>query len=185
MHLEFTPAGSWAAGDYRLAVNPKRITRAGNAAYLQDRFTRMAAVYESYQPFRREMVNSIATEIILVLAAYWAVEIERAAHPSPRMEKILAYIRENLSMPITRQSLAETFNLSACYVNYLFKVELGMSPSSVINRERVARAYQLMEREGMSVAESALAVGFQDPFYFSRVFKKVYSVPPSQIVSKR
>ena len=56
-----------------------------------------------------------------------------------------------------------------------------MSPSAVINRERAARAYQLIDREGLSVAESALAVGFQDPFYFSRVFKQIYTIPPSQV----
>jgi transcriptional regulator GlxA family with amidase domain len=156
-----------------------------NAPYLQERFKRLAGVYESYQPYREQLSETIATEIILVLAAYWGDEIARAARPSQRMETILAFIRGNLSRPLTRQSLAETFNLSAGYINQLFKVELGMSPSAVINRERAARAYQLIDREGMSVSEAALAVGFQDPFYFSRVFKQIYSIPPSQVTSRR
>jgi AraC-like DNA-binding protein len=185
MHLEFTPAGAWAAGDYKLAMNPKRVTHIEDAAYLQDRFKHLASVYESYQPFRQELVNTIATEIVLILAAYWEDETERVVRPSQRMEMILAYIRGNLSQPLTRQSLAETFNLSAGYINYLFKLELGMSPSAVINRERVSRAYQLIDRGGIPVAEAAVAVGFHDPFYFSRIFKRIYSIPPSQVSSKR
>jgi AraC-like DNA-binding protein len=185
MHLEFTPSGTWAAGDYRLAVSPRQVTRVADGAYLQDRFKRLAAVYESYQPMREALVSAIAAEIVLVLAAYWDAEMERAARPSQRMDTILAYIRENLASPLTRQSLAVAFNLSAGYINQLFKVELGMAPSAVINRERAARAYQLIDREGLSVAEAALAVGFQDPFYFSRVFKQIYSIPPSQITTRR
>jgi AraC-like DNA-binding protein len=185
MHLEFAPVGRWAAGDYRLAVMPKRITRVIDPLYIQERFKHMAAVYQSYQPYRTELVNTIATEIVLILSAYWGDEIERAVRPGQRMETILVYIQDNLTKPLTRQRLAEEFNLSAGYINHLFKVELGMSPSAVINRERVARAYQLIDREGLSVAEAAAAVGFQDPFYFSRVFKQIYTIPPSQVVSKR
>lgn len=185
MHFEFIPTGRWAAGDYRLTFMPGRVTRVNDALYLQDRFTHMAAVYESYRPYRTELVNSIANEIVLMLAAHWQDEVQKAGRPSKRMEAMLGYIREHLSMPLTRRSLAETFNLSAGYINQLFKVELGMPPSAVINRERVARAYQLMDRDGLSVAESAFTVGFQDPFYFSRVFKQVYTIPPSQVASKK
>jgi AraC-like DNA-binding protein len=185
MHLEFSPAGRWAAGDYRLAVGPERVTRVSDPVYLRERFTRMAAVYESYQPYRKELVDSIANEIVLILAAHWRSEVQRSAHPSPRMEAILLYIREHLADPISRCSLSETFSLSAGYINQLFQVELGMPPTAVINRERVARAYQLLDRDGLSVAEAASAVGFQDPFYFSRVFKQVYTIPPSQVAARR
>jgi AraC-like DNA-binding protein len=185
MHFEFSPAGSWAAGDYELAMKPKTVTRVDDTAYLQDRFKQLAAVFESYRPYRKALVNTMATEIILLMAAYWEGEIIRAVHPSQRMESILTYIREHLTEPLTRQSLAETFSLSAGYVNQIFKVELGMSPTAVINRERAARAYQLMLQEGSSVRETAQAVGFQDPFYFSRVFKQIYSIPPSQVAPRR
>jgi len=185
MHLELTPTGRWAADDYRLSIKPDRVTRVSDPLYLQERFVHLAAIYESYLPYRKELVNSIATEIVLLLAAHWQSEIERAVQPSERMEAMLDYIREHLALPLTRRSLAESFNLSAGYINQLFKLELGMTPSAVINRERVARAYQLIDREGWSASKAAHAVGFQDPFYFSRVFKQVYTIPPSQLVRRQ
>jgi len=184
-HFEFQPSGRWAAGDYRLAIQPERVTRLSDPAYLRERFCHLAVVFDSYRPYRQELVDTLATEIILMLAAHWQNKNERAAHPSPRMEAILAYIRKNLSQSLTRQRLAEEFNLSAGYINQLFKIQLGMSPSAVINRERAARAYQLLDREGLTVAESALAVGFDDPFYFSRVFKQIYTIPPSQVATHK
>jgi AraC-like DNA-binding protein len=185
MHFEFIPQGRWAAGDYRLSITPDRITRIEEPGYLQGRFTKMAAFYGSYRPYRQELVDSLAMEIILLLAVHWQNEVLWAAKPSARMDKMLAYIREQLDRPLTRRDLAREFNLSEGYVNQLFQSELGMTPSAVINRERLACAYQLMERDGLSVAESAFRVGFQDPFYFSRLFKKVYTIPPSGVASKR
>ena len=185
MHFEFSPAGRWAAGDYRLAVGPERVTRPTDTSYIQERFIRLAAVYESYAPYRKELVDSMASEVILLLATHWRSETARATHPGPRMEAILHYIRSHLAQPLSRCSLAETFNLSAGYINELFQVELGMPPSAVINRERAARAYQLLDRDGLTVAEAAAAVGFQDPFYFSRVFKQIYTIPPSQVASRK
>ena len=181
MHFEFTPGGRWAAGDYRLSVQPERVTRPADPGYLRERFIHLAAVYESYAPYRKERADSIANEILLILAAHWRGETARAGRPSARMDAILTYIRTHLAQPISRCSLAETFSLSAGYINQLFQEELGMPPSAVINRERVAKAYQLLDRGGLSVAEAAAAVGFSDPFYFSRVFKQIYGVPPSQV----
>ena len=185
MHLELTPNGRWAANDYRLSITPERVTHVSEAQYLQERFIHLAAVYESYLPYRVELENCIATEIVLVLVAHWQSGAVRAVKPSARIEGMLGFIREHLAQPLTRQSLAETFNLSPGYINQLFKLELGMPPSAVINRERIARAYQLIDRNGLSVTQAAYAVGFQDPFYFSRLFKQVYTIPPSQVASKR
>lgn len=185
IHFEFIPDGRWAAGDYRLSIKPDRVTRIDEYIYLQERFKRLASVYESYRPYRQELVDSIAAEIILILVAYWQTETMWSANPSDRMQAMLDYIREHLAQPLTRQKLSKIFNLSPGYINELFQAELGMTPSAVINRERLARAYQLMDREGHSVTESALAVGYQDPFYFSRLFKMVYQFPPSAVTSRR
>ena len=185
MHLEFLPSGRWAAGDYRLDVKPEVLTHLDDPAYVQSRFVRMAELYESYLPYRKALVNVLASEIVLTLAAHWQSESQRAAQPSERMQAILAFIRAHLAAPLNRQSLAETFSLSAGYINQLFQMELGMPPSAVINRERLARAYQLIDREGLSVSEAARAVGFADPFYFSRIFKEVYTIPPSQVASRQ
>lgn len=185
LHFEFVPSGRWAAGDYRLVIQPDRVTHLEESNYLQDRFQYLAAVYESYRPYRQELVDSIAAEILLLLAAHWQGQALWSAEPSQRMQAMLVYIREHLAQPLTRQSLAQTFNLSAGYVNQLFQSELGMTPSAVINRERLARAYQLMDREGLTVAESAFRVGFRDPFYFSRLFKQVYMVAPSDVAAHR
>lgn len=179
LHCELIAAGSWAAGDYRLAVAPERVTRVAEVAYMQERFKRLAVVFSSYLPQRDLLTSAIAREIILILASQW--QPSPGASISPRMQEMINFIRTHLHQPLSRQELAQAFGLSPEHINLLFRRELGMTPSAVINRERAMLAYRLLQEQGRSVKEAAYAVGYNDPFYFSRVFKAVFGVAPSQV----
>lgn len=181
-HLECLPRGGWAANDYRLTVTPERVTTAADWAYLRTRFQRLAAVYAGYHPFREAQTSAIAREILLLLAGHWRRPTTPAV--SARMQAMVAYIRTHLTQPLSRQVLADAFGLSPEHVNLLFRRELGMTPTAVINRERVMAAYRLLHEEGRSVKEAAYAVGYSDPYYFSRVFKLILGEPPSHVAAR-
>ncbi len=54
-----------------------------------------------------------------------------------------------------------------------------MPPLSLLIRLRLQRAMDLLQRGSHNVAEAARAVGYEDAFYFSRLFKKHIGVTPS------
>lgn len=181
IHLELLPNASWLAGDYRLTPHPETVTHIDDFDYLRGRFRNLAEVYQGYSTYREELTGAIAREIVLLLACRW--------HPSERnqissrVQAMIDYIRANLTSPISRLSLAQTFHVSPAYVNSLFQRELGITPTALINRERVVSAHNLMFEQGLSVKEAAQAVGFQDQFYFSRVYKRIMGYPPSAVAS--
>lgn len=177
IHLELLPKASWLAGDYRLNPHPEVVTQIDNFDYMHNRFHHLAQIYQGYLPFREELTSAIVREILVMLAGYW--QPKERAQISPRVEAMIDYIRANLTNPISRHQLAETFHISPAYVNALFQRELGTTPSALINRERVVYGYKLMYEQGLSVKETAQAVGFQDQFYFSRVFKQIMGYAPS------
>lgn len=179
IHFELTTPGTWAAGDYRLVQTPERVTAVNEITYLHDRFRRMAHVFRSYLPQRELLASTIAREILLLLVGHW--QQPATTQLSTRLEEMLAFIRLNLQRPLSRQDLAVAFGVSPEHINLLFRRELNMTPSAVINRERVMLAYRLIHEEGKSVKEAAYAAGYQDPFYFSRVFKRLLGIPPSQV----
>lgn len=179
IHLELLPTGSWAAGDYRLAQTPERLTHITDTAYMQARFWRMAQIFGSYLPHRELLTSTIAHEIMLLLLGHW--QQPTTSQLSPRMAAMLAFIRSHLQQPLSRQTLADAFGVSPEHINLLFRRELNMTPSAVINRERVMLAYRLIHEQGKSVKEAAYVVGYGDPFYFSRVFKRILGIPPSQV----
>ena len=75
--------------------------------------------------------------------------------------------------------------VTPAYVNMIFKRELGTTPSALINRERMIVAHHLIRNQGLLVQEAAHRVGFEDPFYFSRVFTRIMGIQPSEIAQQR
>lgn len=75
---------------------------------------------------------------------------------------------------------AELCDISESYFHMLFKRWAGMSPVDYRNRLRVAHSKSILKNSSMSIGEIASAVGFDDQFYFSRVFKSVTGMSPQK-----
>jgi len=179
IHMEPLAGRRLAEGCYRLSPAPRRLTDVSDDADLPELFRRAAVAFGGYGRYREELVSTIVKEIWLHLASHWA-EPQGAETPG-RTREMVRYLRKRLAEHPTRQDLADAFGLTPQYVNYLFRRELGTTPTKFVHRECVLRAYRLLREEGLSVQEAAERVGFDDPFHFSRVFKRVLGVPPSRI----
>ena len=70
--------------------------------------------------------------------------------------------------------------LSKSYFCRIIKDELGCTFTEYVNRIRVERSKTLLRSSGMSIAEIACAVGFDDQSYYTRIFKKQVGVAPGK-----
>ena len=77
-------------------------------------------------------------------------------------------------------ALAELAGFSTSHFSAQFKVVTGFSVLEYVKRLRMARSRQLLITSDYSVAEIAAAVGYRDPFYFSRQFREVNGVSPRE-----
>lgn len=94
--------------------------------------------------------------------------------------EIMAYISKNYSENITLKSLSEKFKYKSEKISYLFHKHLNVRPIEYLIQYRMTVAYKLLE-EGTSVKEVAYLIGYNDEFYFSRIFKKNFGVSPNTI----
>ena len=97
-----------------------------------------------------------------------------------RIEQSIAYMREHLDQPLPVAKLAALANVSPSHFFALFKRRTGCAPMDYFTHLRMQHACRLLGATSASVKEVAAALGYEDPFYFSRVFKLVNRVPPSQ-----
>jgi AraC-like DNA-binding protein len=74
------------------------------------------------------------------------------------------------------------FDLS--YLTRLFKRHGRPSPYRMLTRLRMQYAMGLLTRRGMNVTRTSEAMGFENPYHFSRVFKSVHGLPPSRFTSE-
>lgn len=177
LHVELS-AGSWADGDYRSDPPPPMISRPADPTALSSEFLRCAAIYQGYSRLRQARCDALATGILLALAEGWQATASPAT--SARLTAMVAFIRQHAVRGCSRHQLARAFAVTPEHINALFKRELGLTPTDVLNRERCRIAYRLLHEQGLSVGAAAAQAGFNDPFYFSRVFTRLYQRPPSR-----
>lgn len=93
---------------------------------------------------------------------------------------IKSYIDTHYQEPLSLELLAEHFYFSKHYIARAFKESYGMSVGSYIQIVRVGRAKELLRFSDMSILEVGIASGYEDTNYFSRCFKKVEGMSPSE-----
>jgi AraC-like DNA-binding protein len=96
-----------------------------------------------------------------------------------RAELTISYMKAHLNQPLQVPKLAAMVNVSPSHFFALFKRHTGFSPIDFFIRLRMSRARELLDHTAASVKEVAAALGYDDPFYFSRVFKAVYHQAPT------
>ena len=101
------------------------------------------------------------------------VEAQRVARQA------MAYIHEHFAEELSREDLARYVAVNERYLTRCFQQEAGISPITYLTRYRIKQAKALLARGNTSVTDVALAVGFSDSGYFSRVFREEVGVSPS------
>lgn len=90
------------------------------------------------------------------------------------------YIKANYSNSITLEDVAREINISPQYLSKLFKEETGENFIDYLTSIRIKIAKSLLESDERSVKEISLSIGYSDPNYFSRIFKKIVGVTPTE-----
>jgi transcriptional regulator GlxA family with amidase domain len=92
----------------------------------------------------------------------------------------IAYMQEHLTERMQVNNLAARINVSASYFFALFKRQTGYAPIDFFIHLRMRRACTLLDSTALSVKEIADRLGYDDAFYFSRLFKSVVSRAPTE-----
>lgn len=92
----------------------------------------------------------------------------------------LEYLRRNLDQRLTLDDMAAHANLSKSHFLRLFKEQTGYSPMDYYIHLKVQHACMLLTSTRQTVRQISLTVGYDDPYYFSRIFKKIAGLSPSR-----
>ncbi|ADU28756.1 response regulator [Evansella cellulosilytica] len=90
------------------------------------------------------------------------------------------YILEHSHEDISLDKLAKKVGLSPIYMSKLFKEKLGVNYIDFLTECRIEKAKQLLKRPDKSIKEITFDVGYHEPNYFSKVFKKMCGVSPKE-----
>ncbi|AST96827.1 helix-turn-helix domain-containing protein [Shouchella clausii] len=100
---------------------------------------------------------------------------------SEAMEETIRYIHAHYHEPLTLGQLAARYDMAPKYFSAAFRKCTGVGPIDYVIHCRMKRARQLLMTGAFTVSAVARSVGYQDPYYFSRLFKKQFGVAPSYV----
>jgi AraC-like DNA-binding protein len=143
---------------------------------------------EKNEPYCDLLIKSNITKITALLYRGMAVNRERTertrldisfSEKTNIVNDILQYLSVNYMKQISLYRLAHNMYLSPVYISKIFKEETGESPINHLIRIRLTKARELLAAGDMPIKAVARNVGYDDAFYFSKLYKKYYGIPPS------
>lgn len=154
-------------------------------------FDRIMRIY-SYNTQLSELINecvsiynsAVGNGLLLRSYMYNALHefvscVEKEKVPSP-VDAALSYINRNLNTVISVKQLALHCAMSESTFRRVFKKSVGQSPLKYINSERMKKAALVLKESDLSVATISDLLGFYDEAYFIKMFKKTYTLSPSE-----
>lgn len=102
-----------------------------------------------------------------------------------KLQETIEYLHENFSNPETSiEATAKHINTSTAYLRKIFSSNLNISPLKYLNELRMNYAVELLKTGYYSIEEIAELSGFNDPKYFSTLYKNRFGILPSEKLSK-
>lgn len=105
-------------------------------------------------------------------------------HPYNNVKRIADYINEKYKEDIDSSVIESKFSINYDYANRIFKQFFGYSINRYRNKRRIDIAKFLLLTTDKSIGEIAVEVGFEDKYYFSRLFSKLEGISPANYRNK-
>ncbi|NJL94291.1 MAG: AraC family transcriptional regulator [Anaerolineae bacterium] len=96
------------------------------------------------------------------------------------IDRTLAYLRDHLDQRPSLAEMAAQAGLSVSHFSYLFKAHLGVAPIDYFIQLKIRYACHLLETSDLCVKDIAACLAYEDPYYFSRLFRKAVGCSPTQ-----
>jgi len=132
---------------------------------------------EAERPAESRFASEPARTVFAESAYYYISDREAAG--AEKIRQSIEFMKQCLDQPLQAATLAAKVNISQSHYFALFKRVTGRTPIDYFIRLRIERACALLTEASASVKGVAAAVGYDDPFYFSRVFRSVQGIAPS------
>lgn len=96
------------------------------------------------------------------------------------IESAIVFMQQNINNNLSLQELSAHYNYSPSRFSSLFKQKTGYAPIDYFIQLKMQKATQLLDFTDKSIKDIAITFGFDDPYYFSRRFRKIIGVSPKK-----
>lgn len=152
----------------------------GISAKYQDLFLSMIKELQLPRPCSEELSSLYLRQLFLTLKRLKEEGGYKKTEIKEEMEQAIHYFHENFTRDIQVEEYAKKLHMSTCWFIRSFKQYAGMPPGKYITSIRVNKAKELLESTDYTVGEIGTIIGYENPLYFSRIFKKQTGLSPAE-----
>lgn len=183
---------SWACADdffNIVAAAPPRKPSPVRQAELSTLFDQLRADPAGPGQLDRVITRSRLLTILLLLLreSMPANNTQEASFGEQRAQRLMldakTYIQKHYSDPILLDDIASALHVSSYHLSHVFSQESDFSLFAYLTTVRMEKAKTLLLEETLNVSEIALAVGYQNPNYFSKAFRKHVGCSPREFIT--
>ncbi|WP_020614836.1 helix-turn-helix transcriptional regulator [Paenibacillus daejeonensis] len=148
---------------------------------LLSRFAELVQLAEEPKGYFRFQQTLLLGEILRLIASDYLTQSAYDSSFSPSYQtyrRLVNLLNNAYAQEIAKERLERQLDRTYEYLCQVFKKYAGMTMVQYLHQLRIQRAKHLLSHSTQSVGEIAIAVGFQDAFYFSRVFKRQEGMSP-------
>ena len=95
-----------------------------------------------------------------------------------KVEKSILFMKKNITEKLSLQEITSHVNLSVSQYSLIFKNKTSRSPMDYLTHLKIRKASRLLDYSSYKINQISNKVGYNDPFYFSRIFTKVMGISP-------
>ena len=158
-----------------------RVINTGTSLEYTRLFKQMIYELQRCQYDYKEMLTLLLRQLFISIHRHLSMEHKiKNAYLDTEMELAIQYFNDNYNMEINIENYAASRGMSVSWFIRSFKQYANTTPMQYIVSIRVTNAQMLLETTNYNVTEIGNIVGYDNPLYFSRIFKKQKGVSPSE-----
>ena len=161
------------------------LLKVGHSSQLISLFREILDVLKNGFTYHSALYISSLAKQVFSFQYYLLQENNSFISEDKQFKDILIFLQDHVNETLDIATMAKHSHLSATYFIRKFKHKFGYSPVVYFNRLKIQSACHLLLMSNRSVKEIAFSLGFEDPLYFSRLFRKIMNVSPLEYRKSR
>ena len=141
-------------------------------------------ILTEYDARRREYMEIIRAHLSAILIHLLRNELTKEDSGRDIVHYIKKYVNNHYTQPLSLSNMCKNVNYSLSNISIMFAKSTGMTFSNYVRHVRINKSLELLKKSDKSISEIARLLGYSDPAFFYRIFKKEMNMTPREYRQK-